>query len=97
MRRHYRKDLGPKFSEGSRLLWVAMGSTPRTEFEKSLEWASGKLANLLYGERGAGRATATLLLERFGIPLASWDQAPTEAFVPPAAREGEEVEAEGAA
>lgn len=76
------------------MLWVALGSASRTEFEAALGWSPGTLANLLYGVRGAGRVTATLLFDRHKIPLESWDQEPTEAFVPPAAREDE---AEGAA
>lgn len=90
MRRKYRTHLGPKFSEGARLLWVALGNTPRGEFESALGWAPGMLSNLLYGERGAGRRTATLLLERHGIPLDAWDRPPSVEFVPPALREAEE-------
>lgn len=92
MRRKYRTHFGPKFSEGARLLWVALGNTPRGEFESALGWAPGMLSNLLYGERGAGRRTATLLLERHGIPLDAWDRPPSVEFVPPALREDDEAE-----
>jgi hypothetical protein len=90
--RHHRTHLGDRFSEGARLLWIARGATPLAEFERSLEWPRGQLSNLLYGERGAGRKTATMLLQRFGIPLEAWDLPSSVEFVPPAAREDEAEE-----
>lgn len=84
--RHYRRHLGPRFSEGARLLWIAMGDMPPAEFERSLGWSRGILSNYLYGERRAGRAASLLLFERHAIPIGAWSKAPSVAFVPPAAR-----------
>lgn len=87
--RHYRTSLGDKFSEGSRLLWLAMGDVPPADFERSLGWPRGTLSNYLYGERRAGRDAAVLLFDRHKIPVGSWSDPPSEPFIPPAARESE--------
>jgi len=97
MRRKYRTHLGPKFSEGARLLWEAIDTTTAREAERALKWAPGMLFNVLYGERGVGRKTGALLLERYGIPLDAWDKPPTVPFVPPAARVDGHGDEEGAA
>lgn len=89
--RHHRKRLGDKFSEGARLLWVALGTRTIAEVERSLKWPRGKLSNLLYGERGAGRKTSTTLYHEHGIPIEAWDLPPSTTFIPPAAREEEET------
>lgn len=99
--RHYRTSLGDKFSEGSRLLWIAMGGVAPADFERELGWPRGTLSNYLYGERRAGRDAALLLFERHKIPIGAWSDPPTEPFVPPAARaaevDGDEEPSEGAA
>mgnify|MGYP007083426783 CR=1 FL=1 len=95
--RHYRISLGDKFSEGARLLWIAMGDVAPADFERSLGWSRGTLSNYLYGERRAGRDAAVLLFERHQIPIGAWAEKPTETFIPPAAREPEEEPSEGAA
>lgn len=86
-RRCNRRHLGKRFSEGARLLWLAMGETSQAEFQRGLGLAPGMLANYLYGERRAGREVAVLFQQRLGIPIESWSQASTVDFVPPAARE----------
>lgn len=78
--------LGPKFSEGSRQLWLLLAKKQWSQAEASrqLSLAPGQLSRLLYGERGPGRELATRLSgghAKIKIPL--WDQAPIEAFTPP--------------
>lgn len=82
-----RTDLGPHFSEGARLLWLAIQreSLPSARAADSIDADASLFHRWLYGERKPGRAHGSALAERFGISLDQWDTEPTEPFSPPGA------------
>jgi len=90
-RKAYRTELGPKFSEGSRLLWEAMEQNGLTleDVTRRLNAKRGMAAHWAYGDIGPSARWAWALWEAYKIPIPAWNQAPTELFVPPAARETE--------
>lgn len=80
------KELGPKFSEGARLLWLELLKTKYSIREAEREWgmSRGLLHRLLYGHQRAGRVVALRLFGMFSIPVETWDRTPIREFVPPA-------------
>jgi hypothetical protein len=90
----YRSTVGPKFSEGSRRLWLAaegLGSQAALEAAFNTRFPedpidAGVLSRYLYGERRADRRRAMQLREVFGIDPTAWDQSPAAPFTPPGAR-----------
>ena len=89
--RTYRTDLGPLFSEGARLVWVAVeregGVAP---VRKRLGFDVGEMSRLMYGDRRANLQQANRCLEVLDVPTTAWEQAPSEPFEPPAARAARE-------
>lgn len=83
-----RSSLGPHFSEGARLLWLALErlGLNQTEAEARARSAKGSINRLLYGERRPGLDMALRLEEAFGIPPGAWNEPPSEPFAPPAAK-----------
>jgi len=84
----HRTTKGAHFSEGSRLLWMAVEASG-LNLSKAAGEARCDRANFvkyIYGDRSPGRVDSIAILERFGVPLLSWDQEPTEPFVLPALR-----------
>jgi hypothetical protein len=83
-----RTELGPKFSEGARLLWLAMRENKWSQGElgKAIDAKPGVVNRWLYGDIRPGLAWAEELLAVVKIPLSAWNQRPVRAFVPPAAR-----------
>ncbi len=96
--RNHRRTLGSRFYEGTRLLWGVLETRELTisAAAELLGWSRGTLSNVLYGERLPGVGMLAKILEVFGVPLEAWAQAPTQPFIPPAAREAAEP-ARGAA
>ena len=94
MNRAYRMHFGPVWNEGARLTWMAKerASLTNGELAKIAGCGRGQLVKILYGDQRAGRAIAGKLSDRFQIPMGSWDEAPSEAFVLPATRPVPEVE-----
>jgi hypothetical protein len=88
MRQASRRTLDDKFSEGARLLWIAVAAHGwnQAAAAKAIGMPSGQLSKFLYGVRKPGREWATKLHEKLLIPLATWDMPSTIAFEPPAAR-----------
>lgn len=82
-----RTDLGPLFSEGSRLLWLAIQreGLPSARAADAVDADASLFHRWLYGERKPGRSHGNVLSERFGVPSDAWDIAPTEPFAPPGA------------
>jgi transcriptional regulator with XRE-family HTH domain len=88
MRRTYRRHLGPKFSEGARLLWARI-ERRRLSFSEAAEllgWTRPALSNVLYGERLPGVALAAVVAQRFRVPITAWARPASVPFVTPAAR-----------
>lgn len=90
---NFRRHLGQRFSEGSRLLWLALG-TERLSIAQAaarLGWHRGNLARALYGDSKPGIDALVVVEQTFAVPVGAWAVEPTETFVPPA------LEEEGAA
>lgn len=83
-----RRALGPHFSEGARLLWLAMESRGWTQgqLRKELDVASGRVSRWLYGDLRPSLTIAIVVAAKLGIPAETWTQAPREPFIVPAAR-----------
>lgn len=85
--RPHRVEVGPKFSEGARQLWLALVERNWTQEEARVELglARGMLSRWLYGERCPGGPMRVRLVERLAIPVGAWDVAPKGgAVLPPA-------------
>ena len=84
----HRSRPGEHFSEGSRLLWLALERLGHTQAdaEAQLECAAGAVNRLLYGDRKPGRALGDRIAERYGVQVRAWDEEPKKRFVFPAAR-----------
>lgn len=72
--------VGPKWSEGSRLFWLALADRGWTPARCSREIGKEKSAvtRWMKGQRRPEGANRTLLREWFGIPSDSWDLRPTQ-------------------
>ncbi len=97
--RNYRTRLGPRFSEGARLLWASIEASGSSiaDAATALGWLRSTLANVLYGDRLPGIELLADVKRVFGVELGAWAEKPTQPFIPPAAREPEEEPSEGAA
>lgn len=86
---HTRTELGPKFSEGARLLWVEMDKRDWSGFRlgNELGLASGQVVRYLYGDRVPVLELAMKIKDVLGIEPESFTHPPSTLFVPPAARE----------
>jgi hypothetical protein len=82
-----RTRLGPKFSEGSRLLWVVLDERgwTQTRLRRELGTHPGEVSKILYGDREP-RLDTLIAAEKLGVPLEAWKQPPSVEFIPPAAR-----------
>lgn len=78
-----RLDKGDKFSEGSRLLWLALrkrgvnASQARTILGCKHE---GTVDRLLYGDRRAGLELALNIEKHFAVPASAWHAEPKKPF-----------------
>lgn len=88
-----RTKLGPKFSEGTRLLWLACieHGWEQRDLRALLNCSTGTVSRYLWGDRVPDRVMAEKIREIAGVPTPTWDQPPTEAFVPPAKIEPQQV------
>jgi len=86
--RNYRRHLGPRFSEGARLLWTKLERLGLTaaDVRREVRASSGLVEMWLYGEKVPRIEYAGRLNEKFGIPVHKWVEQPKRSFVPPAAR-----------
>jgi hypothetical protein len=87
MRPTYRRHLGPKFSEGSRLLWAVIESQGSQEaVRRTLRTTRGVVSKWLYGDRGGDDMElkfAVRVEDAFGIPVRAWLTKPTKRFKVP--------------
>lgn len=77
-----RRELGERFSEGARLLWVAMRRHELSQeaLRTELGRARGVVGHWLRGERLPDGTSRGKLFERFGIKPQAWEQKPTKPF-----------------
>lgn len=82
---HRRSKLGPYFSEGARLLWLAMLERElwMGELRRMLSAHTGEVPRVLYGARKANVRFVAKASEVFGIDPASWLEETREDFRPP--------------
>lgn len=99
MQRHHRTDLGPRFNEGARQLWLALEARGITHAKaaRALGWDRATATRALYGDVLPRIGLLVEVNRAFGVDLALWAIPPVEPFIPPAAREEEEAEQDGAA
>lgn len=91
----FRRELGSRFCEGTRLLWLAIereGISPAAA-AKRMGWSRATASHVLYGDRLPGVVLLSAVEREFGVPYAAWTLPPSEPFTPPAARfDGEDDE-----
>jgi transcriptional regulator with XRE-family HTH domain len=83
---HGRTTLGPKFTEGSRRLWLLMKRFRWTQADaaRALELDTGQLSRLLFGDRKPGLTLAQRLAgPPAKIKLTTWGRPPAKPFTPP--------------
>ncbi len=82
-----RTELGPKFSEGARLFWLALEKEGWNQLaaEHALGAKRGTVSRLLYGDRIPGVRLAATIEDRLGIPASSWVMVPRRKFKIPEA------------
>ena len=83
-----RLTLGPRFSEGARLLWLVLAERAWSQGEaaRAIGAKAGVVPRWLYGDTRPSWDWASKLRDLFGIPLESWTLPPSIPFVAPAAR-----------
>jgi ribosome-binding protein aMBF1 (putative translation factor) len=86
-RRLSRPERGKYFSEGARLMWLAIDRLgwSQTELAAKLGTSSGQVSQWLYGGRRASLKWAVTIRDVLDIPLASWNQSPPEGYSLPVA------------
>ena len=90
-RRLSRPEKGKYFSDGARLMWLAIEARgwSQTELAAKLGTSSGQVSQWLYGGRRASLKWAVQMRDVLDIPLGAWNQAAPEGFEFPAPRERE--------
>lgn len=76
-----RRHLGPKFSEGARLLWAVLGRLNSQEaVRERIDCSQGLVNRWLYGDRLPGLSYVFKLEDAFGIPCRAWMLKPAKRF-----------------
>lgn len=85
----HRTEKGLKWSEGSRLMFVAIEVRGWSieDLTRAAGWARGMAIRFIYGDSTPGRKHAGTILRIFGIAPEKFDEAPTEDYVLPGARD----------
>lgn len=85
MRVYHRDTLGPHFSEGARLLWVALLERRDSQQEIANEIGCLKptLNKWLYGMRRPGTSWRIAIRRKFKVPLLAWDAKPKKPLTLP--------------
>lgn len=82
----FRRNLGPYFSEGARLLWGVMRRKDfdQAELARRLGKDRATVSRWIYGDRRP-RIDAMIEIQRkFGVAADTWGRKPTQEFQPPA-------------
>jgi hypothetical protein len=77
-----RRRLGDRFSEGARLLWLAMlrQGLSQESLRAELGRPKGVIGRWLLGDRLPDGESRGRLFKRFGIKPQAWDQKPSKPF-----------------
>lgn len=80
----YRRHLGAAFSEGSRLLWLAMvrGHLSQEALRREMRCSKGAISRYLRGERRPDGPARGFFHRRFRIAPDAWDKKPSRKFSP---------------
>lgn len=80
----HRSQVGDRFTEGARLLWLVLEGNQWTlaALAEAADVSKPTLFRYLYGDREMRLGTAQRLEVLTGVPAASWAQPPTEPFAP---------------
>jgi len=78
----YGRQLGPRFSEGARLLWVAMrrAGLSQESLRSELGCAKGVIGRWLRGDRLPDGTFRGKLFKQFGIRPQLWEHGPSRPF-----------------
>lgn len=81
-----RVSLGPKFSEGARLLWAVVRERDGNQaaVQREIGCGDGVISRWLYGDVTPRLSALVKVRELYAIPVESWEQKPTRPFKPPA-------------
>ncbi len=81
-----RVEVGPRFSEGARLLWRVLKAKgwSQGDIRDDLEAPAGVVHRWLYGDHRPSLTWCLALEKRYGIPASAWVQKPTRPFSFPA-------------
>jgi hypothetical protein len=83
-RRLNRQRFGDRFSEGARLLWLAIAGDTQAAASIQLGCAKGMLTNWLYGDRSPSAPWLTKIQDEYGVPADAWGRPPVQTFTLPA-------------
>lgn len=75
-------ELGSKFSEGARLLWLALlrSDTSQEGLRSAVGCTKGVVGRWLKGERRPDELRRRAIFKRFGVPPSLWDVPPRKSF-----------------
>lgn len=85
----YRTRIGDAFSEGCRLLWLAVEAEGLTNAAagRAVACARPDFLKIIYGDRKPNRDESIRIEDRFKVPIRAWDEKKLAApFLLPAAR-----------
>jgi len=87
--RNHRREMGPRFSEGARLLWQAAVFRDRLTMRQIRDRLGGTsdVPRWLYGDRVPVLRALMRIHKLWKIPVTAWAEPPKKPFVPPALRE----------
>jgi transcriptional regulator with XRE-family HTH domain len=78
-----RRTLGPRFTEGARLLWLWLAASGISQKELGRRVGAPAITKILYGDHIPRVAVLSRLCELIGAPVSVWAEPPREPFVPP--------------
>lgn len=83
-----RTTLGPKFTEGARLLWLTSGRMGHTQedIRRTVGCSRGLVHRWLFGDKGIDLAYAFRVEDVYGIPARAWLSKPARRFSLPRPR-----------
>lgn len=85
----HRTNKGPRFNEGARLAWLALGRKKWTQarLREELGCADGLIARWLYGDRVPSAKWAAMIERVLGIRSSKWAESASQSFLLPAAND----------
>lgn len=88
-RRLARTRFGKDFSEGARLLWLAISGMTQSDAKDRIGCSAGMLTHWLYGDRRPSAEWLARIEDAFDVPAGEWGRPPTEPFTLPAVEQAD--------